>query len=360
MKEDQVKGLRAQLIDALTFSSLSIGSGVDMVEIPGAEDINSEVSTALKELPQGKLFATVLLVWRRLLPRDRYRIAATMLAEGDRGEGLAVFLHRRRKGLGSVTLWESDFSPPVEGGKASEASVNRLSLAAAAWAQFQILLDRNDDRIAKLGTFDWQSYAYFRLGVSQGERVEPVDTKWYFAKSVAVDPANKLASYNVAFWNMRLEEYDRAIERLEELKQRLEDAAGGRVPHPDILWYRVAYNLGAAQYHKALSSDCASAAPGLAPACDLVVSLLFALKLIDWELQPLLSFRKDQRLIYRQRLERRWEELTSIEGPAIVLLATTLLNSQRGEQTDACIERLGRKDLYGNSPHEQPHRVHHL
>ncbi len=216
-----------QLRDALGQASAPFGQGVDLsTGSDHAEKLLAGVGGALAKLPQARLITGGWQLLRLLVARAPLVIEGIALPSGRRGAGLSLTVARGRHVIRTITLWQQTYElgpvPPAgdDEDDPPDPPWDRLAIAGAAWAQY-VWLDwiGGPGLTAKLGTADWQSYAYLQVGLEVLTRDADRDlAQALFALAVDRDPANRQALFNLAVVDRRRGEVQQAIERLQRLE----------------------------------------------------------------------------------------------------------------------------------------------
>jgi hypothetical protein len=228
--------------------------------------------------PQVGMIAALVGFVDRLIP-SRTREVRGYLRPRDprRGAGVTVTLARRYgKQFGEVTLWEAEYGPLAPQGEKDPAqpSYDRLGVPAAAWLMFEAgnrsVLERLRfwRKFRLLGTENWRSYAMFAVGAEDHARGQFAVAERRYLTALALDPQNHGAALNLASAQLALADNDKKLnenakERLEQLRETLEDQPGDYTS--DELWYRTRYNQASAELHPEFGTGAAArkAAVGL-------------------------------------------------------------------------------------------------
>ena len=245
-KEDELR----PTVNGLIGGSMGLGdSGVDLATGESGTDLVEELATAIKDVPHGRVVATLLPLVRKSLPRAAYFVRVQSLTDEGEQPGVSVSLATRRSIVRAAdVLWGADFTGGHVAAK-GEKAVPVLAIAAAAWADYAILAHRDRLDVAELvrGTRDWRSYALFRVGVEQQRAGRYDAAHALYAEALDHDATNWPALFNLAVCDLRRGEVDQARRRFETVaaKTRAKSDRGFETAHP--LWYTAMYNAAAAQ-----------------------------------------------------------------------------------------------------------------
>ncbi len=237
-------------VNGLIGGSAGLGdTGVDLATGESGTDLVEELATAIKDVPHGKVVATLLPLVRKSLPRAAYFVRIQSLTDEGEQPGVSVSLATRRSIVRAAdVLWEADFAGGHVAAK-GENAVPVLAIAAAAWADYKILEHRGRLDVAERvrGTCEWRSYALFRVGVEQQRAGRYDAAHALFAEALDYDPTNWPALFNLAVCDLRRGEIVQARRRfaIVAAKTRAKTDRGFETSHP--LWYTAMYNAAAAQ-----------------------------------------------------------------------------------------------------------------
>src|SRR5215212_6396197 len=106
-----------------------------------------------------------------------------------------------------------------------------------------------------LGTDDWKSYAYFQAGVEWELQGEENKAQQMFLKALDQDPKNLGATFNLSVLDIRAQEYERALQRLERVRRaawtnRKVTWFKNFPPERTSLWYAALYQLATTYLYK--------------------------------------------------------------------------------------------------------------
>lgn len=240
------------------------GAGVGLRFVEGPDKPIS-IPDEIKSLPGplGGLAALAVLV-----PQRVQTLAGRVHPPGERGVGLTVsLLSGSRETRGSITVWEEEFGS----GNEAEASY-RLAIAGAAWVAYQLVKPGYRREHRALLTWDWQSYALFRVGAVCHEAGDTAAARSAYAKALDIDPLNRGALFNLATLDFADRCHAPAIARFDLVRAETERAGGATGHAYDRLWYRSTFNVAAAYLHERATQ---MYEPGLErpAACTLAVDL---------------------------------------------------------------------------------------
>lgn len=180
----------------------------------------------------------------------------------------------------TTSVWLNDFATPLLPLAAKDAAsaspdevqmgVRTISAALTAWARFALPdttgAAAGQDKARVIPTGDWKSLAFMQVGALHqlAGKKHRLNARRLFVKSLDYDPMNSGALFNLAMLDMSDKRWTVGKERFEEALHRIEsqNQEAGIKDSMDRLWYRCAYNLGAAQFHEwiALGADKANRA----------------------------------------------------------------------------------------------------
>lgn len=321
-----------QLRDALGTASAPLGQSVDLATgTDNVDQVLEGVNGALAKLPQGQLLAGAWSLLRLLVSRAPLKVDGKILPKGARGYGVSLTVARGRHVIRTTTLCQQTYElgPVPADEKASEPPWQRLAIAGGAWAQY-VWLDFLGGKLLtkRLGTADWQSFAYLLVGCDIRARNSDDDlplAQAMFALALDRDPENQQALFNLAVVDRRCNEPGQAIERLTRLQSDVSAADTPDRVAPalrtlrdlnDVLgrelqWFQATYNLAAAYVQRYLPKY----VPGQAVVdVDFAQALLYSRTLVH-DIELALAAEPSGALSLRR------SDLIAVEGPAIALLA---------------------------------------
>ncbi len=194
-------------------------------------------------------------------PRDMMTLSGYLQKPGDRGAGLSLVLVKGRSGeiANSITIWQKDFEmlmAPYE--TKDPTQYFQMAELAAIWIIFRLIAYREtqkksvpkkwiyelmpvqapkEEPFNSLGTDKWEIYAYFRVAVQWSLKGEKDKARQLYIEALNKDMKNCLAWFNLGVLDVEAGEYDRALKRLEQVKQNTKPSG--------ILWYKALYQLAA-------------------------------------------------------------------------------------------------------------------
>ncbi len=322
---------------AFPFDRVSSGSKLDT-------GFASTVVEALTEVPETKLLGSVVKVLGKLFRRRSIVLSGRLISVGDEGAGVLLTMEENGKEHGaSITLWETAFDP-VPGGEASSRWL-RMVPAAGVWARWQLAAALT--RPKKVVVDSWLPDALFRSAFVWQTKRDLGRAEALYTGTLEKDPDLLPAAHNLAVIEIYEGNYERAEERLTELRIRLEKLRKGSGKLWPALGTSSLYSLVLAVAYPQVVSK---AGPNrrldeaLAKSKELVGKLTHLIEEgptgLGEEGEPLLS-------------ASDFEELKVAELPSVVLRASLMLRqdpNQRVEATRALADRsnvtpLTRKDL---------------
>lgn len=350
----EIKGadvdLTWQLRDALGTASAPLGQGVDLATgSDNADQVLDEVSSALDKLPQGQLLVEAWRFLRLVLLSSPLTVDGKVLAKGQRGVGVSLTIARGRHIIRTTTLWQLTYelgSLPTDDEK-TPPPLDRLAIAGAAWAQYEWLGWLRGQELRKsLGTDDWQSFAFLKVGCHTMVHDASRDlAQALFAQAVDRDPENREALFNLAVIDRRRDEPGQAIERLSRLAEALapeqttatvartqardRDSLGREAFDRELLWYQATYNLAAAHVQRYLERYKPRDWPYNDR--DFIQAMRYA-RLVVRDIEFALRWHGLWGPVMSAAQKRRQPELVAVEGPAIALLAGLLAMGRSGQE----------------------------
>jgi tetratricopeptide (TPR) repeat protein len=194
--------------------------------------------------PQIKIISD-LIEW--IFPSNVITLSGYLEKPGDKGAGLTLSIVENQTGniLGNITIWQKDYDPATTQSAVKDndpVPYYCLVEPAAIWAHYQLSATSGEDaeKSAHTGISDWQSYAYLRAGTRW--RLENQDDK---ARLMFLNVRNRYedeALFNLGVLHTEAGEYERALERLERVKES--------TTSKKILWYNAEYYLALTYRYK--------------------------------------------------------------------------------------------------------------
>lgn len=305
-----------------------------------------EVTEAISGAPHGKAVAAVLSIARRLVPRKQLHVTGSVLSSDARGPGLALEIATDAGDVVEAeTLWAKDFDPSLPPGAADDRKADRnlrLATAGAVWVLFAVLryrrvLDQDDWR-RFLGTPVWRSYVLVLIAVSEAHARDDLTTQAGYAHALEQDSANLPALFNLASVDVRRDEWEQAVRRLEDVRAQLdqrEASAGLHMVDRDPLRYQVAYSLA----YASLSQDPANHAR--------ITNVAKALRDDLVDLEETLGYLDDEGHRPTQDHDDLYMQLRRFEGPMLTLWAYLEAELDPGQKASKKAPALDRDSLIG-------------
>ncbi len=177
------------------------------------------------------------------------------------GAGLTLALKGKNRVIAEDTLWQKDYepgyAPPDDDNKKNPDAFYHLTTIAAIWVFFQLLKqqDRNEqtESFTLLGTNNWHSYAYFRMGQHWLQDGETGKAKQMYKKALQRDEKNRFALFSLAVIYTRDEKYKDAFALLKAAKQIVDKDDDSRGKNTELKWFKKL--RGRAENKKSLQGD---------------------------------------------------------------------------------------------------------
>ncbi|HEY9245254.1 MAG TPA: hypothetical protein VIO11_00255, partial [Candidatus Methanoperedens sp.] len=263
-------------------------------------------------------------------PQKVIKLSGYLQKTKDRGAGLTLSLTENWTGniLASNTIWQKDYDPMIESDEKDPMPYYRLSDLAATWTFFQLHASSGEEDFALLGTSDWQSYAYFRAGVSWSLEGQKEKARQLYVEALSRDMNNRGALFNLGVIDMEAGEYDKAIERLLMAKDSAEREKTDGF-YSDSIWYNAMYQLAASYQYSSIwaKEGQEKAKPGLIEAEETAENLVTN---IDAAIK---SLQKNENRMLKQYL-------ITFRPMAVILYAGILVNLGKDKEAGSLIESL--------------------
>jgi len=150
-------------------------------------------------------------------------------------------------------MWQKSYDPALT--MKEPSSFYNLAEPAAIWTLFKLEeLDPHRLHIKSwLDVKDWQSYAYFRVGVYWRLRGDNEKARQMFLNALRPerDPENQFAWLNLGIIDTEEESYERALERLNRARETAKKYESE--PPKDVVWYKATYQLAATYLYSGYS-----------------------------------------------------------------------------------------------------------
>lgn len=222
------------------------GGGSHLTLIPSSgEEPSAELPKEVAEIhPSVGIAAALVSMIGRLIP-SRERLVTAYLRPHDpvRGVGVTLTFGRPRgRVFEEITIWEAEYGPPASppAADAPQTAYDRLAVPAAAWLLYQTgnhqrslltwLASLVRGPYSMVGTRDWRSYALFAVGAEDQTREKRPSARRRYLAALRRDPGNRGAQFNLAVADLQKRatskgDYERAVDRLEGLRDSLEMAS---------------------------------------------------------------------------------------------------------------------------------------
>ncbi len=261
-------------------TELDIGKGLAAIVEASINHFSNEGNRALVHIVEGPIqkleipdvkavtenLKFIFQLFELAFPRNVITLSGYLQKSEDRGAGLSLILVKRRTGeiVDSMTIWQKDFEMlMVPSDSKDPTQYHQLAELVAIWIIFRLLAYREhqknsvpkkwiyelmpvlapkEEPFNPLGTDRWESYAYFRVAVQWSLKGEKDKARHVYIEALNQDMRNCLPWFNLGVLDIEAGEYDRALKRLEQVKQNTKPNG--------ILWYKALYQLAAVYEYK--------------------------------------------------------------------------------------------------------------
>jgi hypothetical protein len=261
--EDTPQGsdISALILDALSPPQMGgppfpfdrfVGSGP--AQAPAAE-----ATQFLAALPHGKLASGLLTTFRFVFDPPTADITGRVLPVGGRGAGLELAVSAPRRPISySVTIWERLIDR--EPGGAGPERWYRLVAPAAAWLRWHLRTYVPGEPAAAPLLREWRVDARYQAALQLSG--DPQRAQMLYAQILDEDERHLPAAHNLAVIDLRNQQYQQAVQRLDALRDGLMSSQNLRQRWP-TLRMSVIYNLAVAfHYLSEVESDGPYTDPG--------------------------------------------------------------------------------------------------
>ncbi len=345
---DIAQGLEVLLEESLKrFETEGRRQRVHLVAGPISE---LKIPASIKEATPQLNIISDLIEWA--FPQKVIALSGYLQKTADRGAGLTLSLVEKWTGniVANNTIWQKDYDPmmTLSSNEKDPMPYYRLADLAATWTLFQLhassgggfltklrqnmrtffRLPTPSEEFIPLGTKDWQSYAYFKAGVSWSLEGEKEKARQLYVEALSRDINNRGALFNLGVIDMESGEYDKAVERLLMAKNSAEKEKTNSL-YNDPVWYGAMYQLAASFQYKVMKAEEGQekAKQELNEAEETAKNLVTK---INEEIE---SVQKNENKVLNQYLE-------SFRPMAVILYAGILVGRGKEKEADSLIEDL--------------------
>ncbi len=286
-----------------------------------------------------------LIEWA--LPQKVIALSGYLQKTADRGAGLTLSLVEKWTGniVANNTIWQKDYDPMMKSSSNEKDPMPyyRLADMAATWTLFQLhasseggfltklkqnmktffKLPAPSEEFIPLGTKDWQSYAYFKAGVSWSLEGEKEKARQLYVEALSRDINNRGALFNLGVIDMESGEYDKAVERLLMARNSAEKEKTNNL-YSDPVWYSAMYQLAASYQYKVIKAEEGQELNEAEETAKILVTKIN---------EAIESLRKNENKVLKQYLE-------SFRPMAVILYAGILFGRGKEKEAESLIESL--------------------
>ncbi len=271
---DSVQGLEALVEESL--NRLETEGGRQRVHLVTGPVSELKIPASIKlATPQLNIISD-LIEWA--FPQKVIALSGYLQKTAGQGAGLTLSLVEKWTGniVANNTIWQKDYDPimtPSENDK-DPMPFYRFADLVATWTLFQLYASYGGGFLTKtrryirtffklstpskefvlLGTKDWQSYAYFKAGVSWSLEGKKDKAKQLYLEALSRDMNNYGALFNLGVMDMESGEYDKAVERLMMARNSAEQEKMNKL-HSAPVWYSAMYQLAASYQYKVIKAE---------------------------------------------------------------------------------------------------------
>ncbi len=369
-----IKGLFFKRLDIEDFNKGSVGDIAQGIEVMIEESLKRfesegrrqrvhlvsgpiselKIPASIKEATPQLNIISDLIEWA--FPQKVIALSGYLQKTVDRGAGLTLSLVEKWTGniVANNTIWQKDYDPDYDPKMTSSSNEKdpmpyyRLADLAATWTLFQLHASSGEGFLTKLkqnirtffklptssrefiplGTKEWQSYAYFRAGVSWSLEDKKEKARQLYVEALSRDMNNHGALFNLGVIDMESGEYDKAIERFLMARTSTEKEKTNDLFN-DPVWYSAMYQLAASYQYKVIKAE-----EGQEKAeQELIEAEEAAKNLVTMINEAIESPQKNENMALRQYL-------MSFKLMAVILYAGILVSQEKENEAKPLIESL--------------------
>lgn len=191
-----------------------------------------------------------------VVPPHVVTLAGSLQKSKVRGAGVSLTLTDGRTGrmLANESIWLEDYDPKTALVADDSKPYFDLAEPAAIWTLYSLQAERKKKKLGKKEKFalleaeNWQSYAYYRMGVRYDEDNKRAARDMYY-RALASSPDNIGACLNLAILDVLdpkdEESNPRALDLLKHVKKRAQESTDEKISMRPP-WYVATYQLAAA------------------------------------------------------------------------------------------------------------------